>query len=47
MTVKELKEILECLIEDDKGSYPVFVDYYYGDFGIYVDNEKKEVQMHW
>lgn len=46
MTVKELKEILECLIEDDKGSYPVFVDYY-GDFGVYVDNEKKEVQMHW
>lgn len=25
MTVKELKEILEVLIEDDKGHYTVFV----------------------
>lgn len=25
MTVKELKEILEVLIEDDKGHYSVFV----------------------
>lgn len=25
MTVKELKEILEALIEDDKGHYTVFV----------------------
>lgn len=25
MTVKELKEILECMVEDDKGHYSVFV----------------------
>ena len=47
MTVKELKEILECLIEDDKGDYLVFVTGYYGEeFSVYVDNEKKEVELH-
>ncbi|MFU2363440.1 MAG: hypothetical protein ACM67R_06475 [Clostridiales bacterium] len=46
MTVKELKEILECLIEDEKGDYPVFATGYYDeDFAVYVDNEKKEVQL--
>ena len=45
MTVKELKEILECLIEDDKGGYPVFIDYYHEEFSVYVDNEKKEVEL--
>lgn len=46
MTVKELKEILECLIEDEKGDYPVFATGYYDeDFVVYVDNEKKEVQL--
>lgn len=46
MTVKELKEILECLIEDGKESYPVFADYYHEEFSVYVDNEKKEVELH-
>lgn len=46
MTVKELKEILECLIEDEKGDYPVFATGYYDeDFAVYVDNERKEVQL--
>ena len=46
MKVKELKEILECLIEDDKADFPVFVTGYYGeDFVVYVDNEKKEVVL--
>lgn len=46
MTVNELKEILECLIEDDKGSYSVFAIGCYGeDFAVYVDNEKKEVEL--
>lgn len=46
MTVKELKEILECLIEDDKGDYSVFATGYYDeDFAVYVDNEKKEVEF--
>lgn len=46
MTVKDLKEILECLIEDEKGDYPVFATGYYDeDFAVYVDNEKKEVQL--
>lgn len=44
MTVKDLKEILECLIEDGKTDFPVFAAGYYGeDFAVYVDNEKKEV----
>ena len=46
MTVKELKEILELLIEDEKGDYSVFATgYYHEDFGVYVDNEKKEVEL--
>ena len=46
MTVKDLKEILECLIEDGKGDYPVFTVGYYGeDFVVYVDIEKKEVEF--
>lgn len=45
MTVKELKEILECLIEDNKGDYTIFVFYYHDDFSVYVDNEKKEVEL--
>ena len=46
MTVKELKEILEVLIEDEKGDYPVFATGYYDeDFAVYVDNEMKEVEL--
>jgi hypothetical protein len=45
MTVKELKEKLEILIEDGKGDYTVFVDYYHDDFSVYVDNKKKEVEL--
>ena len=45
MTVKELKEILECLIEDDKENYQVIADYYRGVVEVYVDNEKKEVEL--
>ena len=46
MTVKDLKEILECLIEDGKADFPVFATGYYGeDFSVYVDNEKKEVDL--
>lgn len=47
MTVKELKEKLECLIEDDKGEYKIFL---YGiaeleEVGIYIDKENKEVYL--
>lgn len=45
MTVKELKEKLEILIEDGKEDYIVFVDYYHDDFSVYVDNDKKEVEL--
>ena len=45
MTVKELKEILECLIEDGKENYRVIADYYREDFEVYADNEKKEVEF--
>lgn len=31
MTVKELKEKLECLIEENKGDYTVFVDNFLND----------------
>lgn len=45
MTVKDLKEKLELLIEDNKGDYSIFVDYYHDDFSVYVDDKKKEVEL--
>nr|DAX00817.1 MAG TPA: hypothetical protein [Bacteriophage sp.] len=46
MTVKDLKEIKECLIEDDKADFPVFATVYYDEeFVVYFDNEKKEVEL--
>lgn len=47
MTVKELKEKLECLIEDGKEDYILI----FGgltdsdDYNIYVDNERKEAYL--
>lgn len=47
MTVKELKERLELLIEDGKGDYTVFVDDFdnelYEDFIIIVTDFYKEI----
>lgn len=45
MTVKELKEKLECLIEDDKGEYKIILDgiVELEEDGIYIDKENKEV----
>lgn len=45
MTVKELKEIMECLIEDGKGDYIVLVDDLSDKYVIYVDDENKEVLL--
>lgn len=51
MTVKELKEILECLIEDGNGDYKILSDVYYTHYEcceidkseIFIDKENKEV----
>lgn len=45
MTVKELKEILECLIEEGKADYTVYVDIYSNEYVFSVDDEKKEVDL--
>ena len=45
MTVKELKEKLELLIEDGKEDYAVFVNIYCAEYEIFVDEEKKEVYI--
>lgn len=45
MTVKELKEKLELLIEDGKEDYPIFVNIYCAEYDIFVDEEKKEVYI--
>lgn len=45
MTVKELKELLECLIEDGKEDYKVYVDEIYDLVVVDVDDEKKEVYV--
>nr|DAO18573.1 MAG TPA: hypothetical protein [Caudoviricetes sp.] len=47
MTVKELKEKLECLIEDGKEDYILIFDGLMDsdDYGIYADNERKEVWL--
>lgn len=45
MTVKELKERLEMLIEDGKEDYTVYVDINYDEYVFSVDDEKKEVDL--
>lgn len=47
MTIKELKEKLEILIEDGKKDYIIIFDGLMDidDYGIYVDNERKEVWL--
>lgn len=45
MTVKELKERLEILIEDGKEDYTVYVDINYDEYVFSVDDEKKEVDL--
>lgn len=53
MTVKELKEILECLIEDGIGDYKILSDVYYTHYEcceineseILIDKENKEVYL--
>lgn len=45
MTVKELKEKLELLIEDGKEDYTLYVNIYCAEYQIFVDDEKKEVYL--
>lgn len=43
MTVKELKELLERLIEDGKEDYVVYVDDLLDEFLVYINDKNKEV----
>ena len=43
MTVKEFKELLECLIEEGKGDYTVFVNDLPDEYEIYINDIDKEV----
>ncbi len=47
MTVKELKEKMECLIEDGKEDYILIFDGLIDsdDYGIFVDEKNKEVWL--
>lgn len=45
MTVKELKERLELLIEDGKEDYIAYVNIYCAEYEFFVDDEKKEVYI--
>lgn len=45
MTVKELKEKLELLIEDGKEDYKVYVDEIFDLVVVNVDDENKEVYV--
>ena len=45
MTVKELKEKLELLIEDGKEDYTVFVYYLAHEYLFTVNDEEKEVYL--
>lgn len=45
MTVKELKEILELIIEDGKGDYTAYVNVHCNEYQFSVDDEKKEVYL--
>ena len=41
MTVKELKEKLELLIEDGKEDYMIYINIYSAEYEVFVDDEKK------
>ena len=45
MTVKELKEKLEILIEEGKGDYTIFDGSYYNIVTVDVNDEYKEVYV--
>lgn len=45
MTVKELKERLEILIEDGKEDYKVYVDEVFNEFIFYINDKEKEVYL--
>ena len=45
MTVKELKEILECLIEEGKEDYIVYSDDLVVRSDIYIRDKEKEVYL--
>ena len=45
MTVKELKEILECIIEDGKEDYTVYVNDLIDSDDIYISNDNKAVYL--
>lgn len=45
MTVKELKEKLESLIEEGKADYTAYVNIYCSEYEFYVDDEKREVYL--
>lgn len=46
MTVKELKEKLECLIEEGIGDYKIFVDVYYPNYDSYEMDESDILIIH-
>lgn len=46
MTVKELKEKLECLIEEGIGDYKIFVDVYYANYDSYEMDESDIAIIH-
>ena len=43
MTLKEFKELIECLIEEGKGEYTVFVNDLSDEYEIYINDIDKEV----
>lgn len=45
MTVRELKERLEMLIEEGKADYTAYVDRYSDEYVFSADDEKKEVYL--
>lgn len=45
MTVKELKELLECLIEEGKEDYTVYSDDIVVRDDIYIRDKEKEVYL--
>lgn len=45
MTVKELKELLECIIEDGKEEYIVFGDELVEEYDIYISDKNKVVYL--
>lgn len=45
MTVKELKEKLELLIEDGKEDYTVFIDIYINEFVMDINDKDKEIYL--